>query len=208
PDDKTVAVIIGAPYEGGVGFKPEEVVLIALRSRGRERARGLNDATKLAWLRRPDTGLSLFAEVNRPSQAIVRYDLRRNRVFPTKLLGLECAPDGKYYWLTPLESDRAGLCNPRERGERCLRAFTWNNEPIELPQDRRIQRGLVWAAKSGHNMVFMTGSGKSREGAVVDLGTGEMKPISGRIDPTWTPRDGWLVMWTDQGPGRLRRLRK
>lgn len=206
PDDRRVAVIVGKPYEGAIGFVTESVAIVHLPSGRLDVAQGLEDARKLAWLKRDATGMSLFAEVNRDDVAIVRYDPRRRSVHPTQLMGLECSPDGKYYWLTPLESDRAGLCNPSQDGNGCIRAFTWKNKPIVLPEDRRIGRGHVWASPKGHKMVFVTRSGRAREAAIIDLGTGELRPIEGKVDATWTPRPGWLV-FLDRGENRLHHLR-
>ena len=206
PDGRGLAVVQGRTYEGGRGFTPAGVSLVNLVTGKEEVAAGLETARKIAFINRPGpdgkgTVPQLFAEVD-GDPPIVRYDLQERKTYPTKLLGLECAPDGLFYYLTPRESARAGLCSGTRKGDRCVRAFSWKNEPTTLPADKRIDRPVTWTSGEGHEAVFMEGFGPSRRAVAVDLETGRLRPLKPRLDPTWQLRPGWVVTTR----GRPRRM--
>ena len=195
PNGRRLAVIIGPSYEGALGFKPERVEIIHLPTCRRRVAGGLETARDIAWIRHRNPRAQLFAEVvgEGGQPEIVRYNPRTNRAEPTKLLGLQCSPDGEYYFLTARETEQAGLCKRGDSDDRCVRAFTWSNRPVPLPKKLRLNRRLVWADE-GHEVVFADSFGKERSAVLLDIATGVSRRLEGRVDWSWKPRLGRLII--------------
>ena len=194
PYGDQLAIIVGRPYEGALGFQTERVEIIVMKTRARRVARGLETARDLAWIRPYGRPPQLFAEVDREDgrTKIVRYDPAKNTVHATKLLGLQCSPDGEYYFLTPRESEQAGFCGTGS--EHCVRAFSWKNEPVPLDRDLRRYRPMTWADNRGHQAVFTHLGTTNDETVIVDLANGRSKPVKGKVDDSWVPRAGRVIL--------------
>ncbi|MBX2810986.1 MAG: hypothetical protein KTR25_04230 [Myxococcales bacterium] len=222
PDSKYLAVILGRPYEGALGFITERVEIVSLPSCKSVTAQGLESARDIAWIkRRPPFGLQLIAEVSDENgrSKIVRYNPVNGRIRNTHLKGLHCSPDGEFYVLTAREAEQAGMCRGRRAvTEGCVQAFTWENRRVRLPTTLKIRGRIRWARRSGHELLvnrrrlrrqqMMSRSSDSSDTVLLDVGTGAARVVQDApVDWSWRTRRGDVIL-KNSGRPRPRALQK
>lgn len=201
PDDRFIAITKGRPYEGATGFIPESTQIVDLNTRKAWTVPELKNATEVDWTNLPNEGLTLMAHLPTGKQRIWKYRMSHRRCEPTTFKGIHFSPDGRYYYLTPKEAIDAGLCRPRAQ-DSCLRAYSWRNKAVKLNLPAKARRLVGWHKKTGHNLVVTEGPESDAGDMEVDLATGRMKRLRGRIDRKWSTRRGLRI--TKQKSGQLR----
>lgn len=196
PNAKFVAAILGKPYEGALGFVSKGVKVIKLPSLAQTTVQGLNSARNIAWVKRPGLKIQLFAEITEKNKIkIVRYSPQTRRIYPTKLKGLNCSPDGRYYFLSAREAEQAGVCRPRgPNANGCVLAYTWDNQRVRLPSKLRFNHRWMWAQGEGHRVIFQRAKGRKKTAALLDIASGAMEELDEPIDWSWRTRPGRMLL--------------
>ena len=140
-----VAVITGPQVEGGIGFKPEGVSLIDVRTGLEQRVPGIPMPYLLQYV--PAHGalyVRVLAEPEAPQ--VYRYDLASGQVTPTTHQAAEFSPDGEYYVESDPGADRFRVYRTRDDAD--------VTEQLRLPDDLAPGDRGRWSPDAGHALVF------------------------------------------------------
>lgn len=104
-----LAVVTGPPFEGGIGFLPERLLILDMESGTQDTLAGVAHPYQLHWA--PFDSSLYIKSAPGPearglpaSRSVVhRYDPSAGRISPTQRRGIFFSPDGRYYFDSPGE---------------------------------------------------------------------------------------------------------
>ena len=156
PDGLRAAILLGEHYEGGVGFAPESVAILDLETGARTPVPADPPPYELSWLATGEEE-AIYMRVALPGSPIatLRYDLKTRRTSHGDRLAFHFSPDGRFYMVPPHEAVEAGLCEPGERTDSCVRVVERETgRRVAGFESPRLGTLVGWAYDTGHSLLF------------------------------------------------------
>ncbi len=170
PDDRWVALIEGADFEGGVGFSAERVRVVDLQSR--RSLQVLDEGVDLAW--HPGDGSLNILTLEDPPRAVRQWRPGQQRSQPTDLEGIHFSPDGRYYYAAANEASDLRLFQAQGNRDITDRSSHLTSREFRYAEPKGWLAGsylLLPASRKGSEHVYQASQDRSWrvEGSVIGL---------------------------------------